>query len=154
MTRSEAAAIALLLALAVIWIYGRRAQAGRAQPVDGLALLALFGLVRCITDPDPLTYNFVAVIIPLAVWEAASLKRLPVATALTCAVLALLPTGTVALYAGSGPFLPAPILNVLWTAGAVALAVYLTRRAFDPRPVVGARLELPRPTLAPATGRT
>ena len=143
-TRSEAAATALLLALAVISIYGRRARVGRAQPVDGLALLALLGLARCITDPDPLTYNFVAVVIPLAVWETTSLKRLPVTTALTCVVLALLPTGPVAFYAGSSLFLPAPILNVLWTAGAMALAVYLTRRAFDPRPVVGARRELPR----------
>jgi hypothetical protein len=154
LTRSEAAVTALLLALALIWLYGRRVRAGQARRVDGLALLALLGLVRCVTDPDPLTYNFVAVVIPLAVWETASLKRLPIATALTCGVLALLPTGPVAFYAGSTLFLPAPILNVLWIAAAIALAVYLTRRAFDPRPVVGARLEVPRPTLLPATGRS
>jgi hypothetical protein len=147
-TRSEAAAIALVLGLAAIWFCSRRMRAGRISPVDGLALLALFGLLRCVTDTDPLTYNFVAVVIPLAVWETASLRRLPIVTALTCAALALLPTGKMAFYAGSALVLPAIALNLLWIGCAGALGVYLTRRAFGPAPVGAGGLELATPALA------
>lgn len=141
-TRSEAAAIALVLGLAAIWFYGRRLRASRSSRVDGLALLAVFGLLRCVTDTDPLTYNFVAVVIPLAVWETASLRRLPIATALTCAALALLPTGKMAFYAGSTLVLPPIVLNVRWIGCAGALAAYLTRRAFG-RPEITLGVTLP-----------
>ena len=150
-TRSEAAAAALLLALAAVSIYGRRVRAGRGAHVDGLALLSLLGLLRCVTDPDPLTYNVVAVVIPLAVWEVAGLKRLPTATALTCALLALAPTGLVAFYAGTGALLPVAILNVVWILAAATLAVYLTRRVFVARTIGSASLERPPSGLVAAT---
>ncbi len=72
LTRSQAAATALVVAATAIWIYARRGRGGRLPKVDPLALLALCGLLRCVTDPTPLAYNFVAVVIPLALWEAAS----------------------------------------------------------------------------------
>jgi hypothetical protein len=49
-----------------------------------------------------------------------------------------LPTGTVAFVAGARLLPSVAILSVLWTSGAIALAVYLTRCAFDPRPAADA----------------
>ena len=149
LTRSEAAAVLLLVVLGLIGAYGRRVRAGRDAGVDGLALLALIGLIRCVTDPDPLTYNFVALVIPLAAWEAGTLKRLPVLTVLTCVVLALLPTGQVAIAAGHGLFLAAPILSLVWIALALALGCHLTRRALRPGTAETARI--PSPSAAAAT---
>jgi hypothetical protein len=140
LTRSEAAALALGLAAAAIYAYGRRAGVRRAPRVDGLALLALLGLLRCITDPDPLTYNFVALVIPLAVWEAGALKRLPILTALTCGTLALLPTGGNAYVAGGGLFVGLPAGSILWLSGAVALGCYLALRAVGSSATAGAQI--------------
>ena len=134
-TRSQAAAVAVVLALGAIWGHGRRVGAGRVPRVDPLALLALVGLVRCVGDPDPLTYNFVAVVIPLAVWEAGSRRRLPLVTALSCGALWLAPTGANAFLAGTGAPLGEPLLSIVWIAAALALGGYLTRCAWRPRGV-------------------
>jgi hypothetical protein len=135
--RSQAAALALVLALALVWLYGRRVRGTATGRVDPLVLLALLGLLRCLTDPDPLTYNFVALVIPLAVWEAGGLRRLPIATGLMCAVLALLPTGQNAFRAGLG-VLPPMLLSILWIGVMLAFAVYLTRAALPQRARAGA----------------
>jgi hypothetical protein len=132
LTRSEAAAFALIVAVAAIWLYARRAGAGRLPRVDGLALLCALGLLRCITDPDPLAYNFVAVVIPLAAWEAGRLRRPPVLTVVVCVALALLKTGPNAFVAGRHAGLGEPLLTIVWLAGAVLLACYLVHCAFRP----------------------
>jgi hypothetical protein len=138
--RSGAAAIVLALGLAAIWAYARRDRATGSSVVDGLPLLALVGLLRCIADPDPLAYNFVAAVIPLAVWEAGVIKRPPVVTVLSCAALGLF-SGANPVLRWNGPLAPTPIHDVLWIGSCLALACYLTRCAS------GARLlsHTPRP---------
>jgi hypothetical protein len=125
--RSTAAAAGLMLALAGLWLYRSR-QTDPKSPVDPLALLALFGLARCITDPDPLQYNFVALLIPLAVWETVGLGRLPLATALAAGSAAALARGSVALSAGAGLHVTPSVLSALSIAWTVALGGYLARR--------------------------
>jgi Glycosyltransferase family 87 len=133
LTRSQAAAIGLLVAGTIIAIYVRRIRRDGPLKVDPLVLLALCGLVRCVADPTPLDYNFVAVVIPLAVWEAGVAKRLPVVTALTCVALGLLVTNANVWIAGRGGVVGEPLLSWLWLAGVIALGCYLTRAAFRPR---------------------
>jgi hypothetical protein len=130
LTRSEAAAFALVLAGAVLYAYGRRVGAGRMPPVDGLALLALLGLLRCVCDPDPLTYNFVAAVIPLVVWEAGVRRRLPVVSVAAWGLFALLPSGGDAFDAGLDPVIGQPAAVILWLAAMAALGCYLARASF------------------------
>ncbi|MEA2159122.1 MAG: hypothetical protein QOD66_1502 [Solirubrobacteraceae bacterium] len=126
LTRSVAAAFGLVIALGAVWVYWSRG--GRSSRLEPLALLALCGLVRCVTDPDPLQYNFVALLIPLAAWEAVELRRMPLATALATGATALLAGGSVALNAGGGALTPA-VLSALSIAWTLILGCYLARRA-------------------------
>jgi hypothetical protein len=132
--RSTAAGAGLMLALAALWLYRSR-RSDLKSPVDPLALLALFGLLRCITDPDPLQYNFVALLIPLAAWEVVGLNRLPLATAIAAGSAAILTRGSVALSAGAGLHLTPGLLSALSIAWTVALAVYLARRVVHAPPL-------------------
>jgi hypothetical protein len=135
LTRSTAAAIVLALACAGIWAYARRAHGstrdGRPAQIDGLALLAVLGLVRCLADPLPDTYYLVALVIPLALWEAGTLRRLPLLAALVSVAVDWVPRG-VGAAGGHGPAGLA-VLNALWLGAGVALGVYLVRAAVQPR---------------------
>jgi hypothetical protein len=150
LTRSAATAIAILIALSAIWLYGRRAGATSKQ-VDPLALLALIGLLRCVADPDPLTYNFVDLLIPLAVWEVATLRRLPVVTVLVAAAVTVLSTGQAAFLAGTALDAAPGLISGLSLAWAVTLGCYLGHRTFVPAGGVGWRFVAPgrgfRPTV-------
>jgi hypothetical protein len=131
LTRSQASAAALLPALAALWVYARRRGPRRSQAIDALPLLALFGLLRCICDPQPWTYNFVAVVIPLAAWEAGVLKRAPVVTALSWAGLSLVPSGHLTYWAGGNVF-ASPIVSFVWLGAVAVLACYLASCAVGP----------------------
>jgi hypothetical protein len=124
LTRSAAAAIALGVAIAVLVLIDLRRRT-RSRDVDALALLALLGLLRCVADPVPLQYNFVDLLIPLAVWEAVRLRRLP--------VTAYVAMGVVWLTAGGAIQAAPSVLSVLSLAFAVTLGSYLTCCAFPGR---------------------
>jgi hypothetical protein len=128
LTRSVAAAAGLIIVLAALWLYWST-RGDRHVRIDPLALLALCGLARCVTDPDPLQYNFVAVLIPLATWEAVELGRLPLVSALAMGSAALLYRGLVALDAGAVADLTPAVVSALSIAGSLALGCYLARRA-------------------------
>jgi hypothetical protein len=127
--RSVAAAIAMVLALGAVGWAGRRTIRSGGS-IDPLALLALLGLIRCVADPDPLTYNFADFLVPLAVWEATVPRRLPVLTLATATVVSLARTGGVAVDAGNGIGVPAVQLAAVAPACMLALAIYLAHRAF------------------------
>lgn len=150
LTRSQATAIALVVAAAAVWIYARRSRGGGLRTVDPLALLALCGLLRCVTDPTPLAYNFVAVVIPLALWEAAIRKRLPLVTTLTCVALGLLATDDNVWVAGSHGLVGELLVSRLWLVGVIALGCYLAHQAFRPRGATVARVRPAAPLLATA----
>jgi hypothetical protein len=139
LTRSGAAAAAFSFAFGAIWIYARRVGGGRRPAVDGLALLALVGLVRCLGDPTPVTYYLLPVVIPLALWEAGVQKRLPIWAALVSIALAVLPRylALVAPRHGHGA-IGVAVLSAAWLAGAGALAVRLLRHAFRDAATAGA----------------
>jgi hypothetical protein len=124
LTRSVASALGCLAGLGALYACaGKRRD--RAVGYDPLALLAFIGLLRCIADPAPLEYNFVALLIPLATWEAVTLKRLPIVSALAVASVALLGTGSVAMSAGTAFQLGAAAVNAMSLAWTVGLGCYL-----------------------------
>lgn len=111
-----AAACTPLIALAA-WAAGRRGVRIR----DPLALLALLGLLRAIGDPLPQAYYFLALLIPLAVWEVTSVGRLPLVTVLATAFVGVVP--------GAESHLGSGLTSTLTLAGAGSLAVYLAWHA-------------------------
>lgn len=117
----------LTLALAALAIYAAAPRQHRADGLDPLALLALLGLMRCVADPTPLEYNFVDVLIPLAVWETVALDRAPVATAVAAGVLWLATERLV----HNASWVP----NTLILTGSLALAWHLARRALGRAPL-------------------
>ncbi|MDQ6834982.1 MAG: hypothetical protein M3016_02235 [Actinomycetota bacterium] len=127
-TRSAAAGFGLVAVLGAMWLYRSR-RGGREARIDPLALLALCGLARCVTDPDPLQYNFVALLIPLATWEAVELGRLPLLTTLVMGSIGLLVRGSVALNAGASADLTPTAVSLLSIGGSLTLGAYLSRRA-------------------------
>lgn len=141
LSRSDIAAVAIPLAVGAIWAYGRRLGGGRLAPLDGLALLALLSLLRCLVDPAPDYYYYVPVVVALAAWEAGTLRRLPILTAVASATLYLFmndvnAAGDTAVVLG--------VLNLVWTCGTIALAVHLLRHVF--------RSEQPAPRTARQPG--
>lgn len=123
--------IAVALALALVWGTGRPRAHLRAcgRVPDAFALLCLLAVVRCIADPRPVEYYYVAAVIPLAVWEVSALRRLPLAALLTVAA--------VRLTYGPGSGLGATWLSALTLCWTGALLCYLAFRAFyvgRPRP--------------------
>ena len=133
LTKAVALPVGLAAAagLALVGTLGRPGARLRARgrSVDAFALLCLLAVVRCVADTGPVEYYYVALVIPLAVWEATILRRLPVATLLTIAA--------VWFTYGRGTALPADLLSALTLAWAGLLAGYLAFRAFrvgvDPR---------------------
>lgn len=138
LSRSEIAGLVVPFALGGIWAYGRRLGGGRPAPVDGLALLTLLELLRCLVDPAPDYYYFVPVVVTLAAWEAGTLRRPPVLAAAVSATLYLFMNDVAA--AQDNAFVLGA-LNLVWSCGAIALAVHLLRHAF--------RRERPARTTAP-----
>ena len=124
-------ALALVLTLALAWAAGRpdgRLRA-RGRGPDAFAMLCLLAVLRCIADPGPVEYYYVAAVIPLAVWETTVLRRLPLA--------ALLAVVAVRFTFGSGAGLGATSLSAITLCWTGALVCYLGVRAFYvglPRP--------------------
>ncbi len=118
--RSVAAMLALVLALAVVALLAVRARR-RGRQLDPLALLALFGLIRCAVDPLPLEYNLVATLVPLAAWEVVERGRVPLVTA------AVALAGTL-LFGARLHASPATI-SALTITFVLALGAYLAREA-------------------------
>jgi hypothetical protein len=63
----------------------------RGLSIDPLALLVLLALIRCACDSTHLDYYYLALLVPLAAWEAVSLRRPPTLAALATAGVALIP---------------------------------------------------------------
>ena len=142
LTRSVASALACMAGLGVLAAYAAKRRSQR-RAYDALALLALMGLLRCIADPDPLEYNFVALLIPLAAWEAVTLERLPIMSALATAAVAVLGTGSVAMMAGTAWSLGPAAVSALSLGWTLALASYLGYRAVSTRSSGVRRPKLP-----------
>jgi hypothetical protein len=120
LTRSQALAVlfALLVAVPAAVVMSRRRRPGH---VDGLALLALLGVVRCLGDPGDLDYYFLAALVPLTAWEVISLGRAP--------LVAVITAGGVALTFGSGNRLSPALLNGLVIAWTIGIGCYVGRGA-------------------------
>jgi hypothetical protein len=116
--------LGMLLAAALAWGGGRSGGwlCARGRAVDPLALLALLALVRCIADPAPVEYYYVAATIPLAAWEATTLRRLPLAAIVS--VLAVRFSFGHAMSMGAGT---TSVLTLSWT---LSMIVYLGTHAF------------------------
>ncbi len=78
-------------------------------------------------------YNFVALMIPLATWEAVTLQRLPVLSALATGAVALLATGSAAISAGGAWSLGPQAVSGLSIGCTMALGCYLAYRIFNSR---------------------
>jgi hypothetical protein len=122
LTKSSALAIVLALALGLSALGWARAR-DRGPGGDSMALLALLGLVRCLGDPGPVEYYYLALLVPLAVWETMLRQRLPLATAAALAA--------VSLTFESATRLGANELNLITLGWGLALGAYLAARAFD-----------------------
>lgn len=142
LTRSSAGALTLFAAALLLGLRTWRLGGPRRIRVDALALLALLSLVRCVGDPAPLQYYFVALIFPLAAWELVGLRRLPIATCLTSLAVATLLSAAWFLRLGAGAD------DALFLVGAAALGTHLTVAAVGHpiRPV-----SVQRSSLIPAT---
>ena len=131
--RPEAAAGGLLAVSLLVWPASRRLRRpgprGDASRIDAMALLALIGLVRCLADPGDIGYYLVALTIPLAVWEAGVLRRLPWVSLLAWATQALCFTAA-APFATRPAALHGATAVVGFVAAASLLAVHLTVRTF------------------------
>jgi hypothetical protein len=133
-------ALAVALALALAWRAGRPGARLRARGrvPDAFALLCLLAVVRCITDPGPVEYYYVAAVIPLAVWEATVVGRIP--------LVALLTVAAVRLTFGPVADLAAPLVSAFTLCWTGALICYLGVRVFHvgrSRPC-----ELPEPLMS------
>lgn len=116
--------LAIVAALALAWAARRPGARLRAcdRVPDAFALLCALAVVRCIADPGPVEYYYVAAVIPLAVWEAVVIRRLPVVTLLTVAA--------VWLTFGQAAKLAPALLNAFTLSWTGALICYLGYRAF------------------------
>jgi hypothetical protein len=132
--------LALALALGMLWLRRRR---GPLE--DGLALLALVLLLRCLLDPLDNAYYHVPFLLSLLAWEALRRRGLP--------VLTLLAAG--GLWAAFEPALVAhPILdNALHLGGAAMLSGWISLSLFAPAKLatLGSRLESRRQMSIAAT---
>ncbi len=135
MQRPEAAGGGLAAAAAIVCLVGLalrgRPACGREVRawIDPMALLALIGLLRCITDPEDGSYYLVAAVIPLVVWEVGTRRRLPVAAVLLWGVQGLCFTGPSPFGQGFPELSGAPAVPT-FVAATLLLAGYLTVRTF------------------------
>jgi hypothetical protein len=111
-------------AVALAWSAGRERGwvRRRGRVPDAFALLCLLAIVRCVADPGPVEYYYVAAVIPLAAWELTTLRRLPVAALLTLAAVWLTFERGTGLGAGGE--------SALTFAWAGPMICYLAARAF------------------------
>jgi hypothetical protein len=107
---------ALTLGLGVAALRMRRA-------IDPLALLALLMLVRCVLDPWNHAYYHAPFLVALIAWEVIEARRAPWLSA-ACA-------GFLGVVFG----LSLPVADVLYTAWALPLVLWLSRRALRSAPV-------------------
>ncbi len=135
----------LLLAFACI----RRLRAG--PPENGLLLLAVVLLLRCLLDPWNTAYYALPFLLALAAWEVVGAKRAP--------LLALAATLMTWVSFAQLPLLVSPDAQAaLYLAWSVPLAVALTWRVLDPRGSrraarrIAARLKRTLPTLLAPSG--
>jgi hypothetical protein len=110
----------LLLGVALVGSAAACVRRRKQRRVDALALLALLALVRAGGDSLPLEYYYVPFLLALGVWEASTLRRLPVVTLIATALLAA--TFGIALR------LSPDVLNVLSLTWTLALGAYLVCR--------------------------
>jgi len=101
----------------LVWVASRRGVRIR----DPLAVLALLGLLRAVTDPLPQEYYFLALLVPLAAWELVSIGRLP--------VLSILATLFVDLIPGAHAQLSSTGRSLLTLTFSVSFALYLGYRS-------------------------
>ena len=112
----------LLVALGLVAVMRDRLRDLRL--IDGLALLALLCLVRCVLDPEPLEYNFIVVLVPLLVWELQARGGVPIFAVAFALFASLLYGGRLHL-----PTIGVNALSILSDLGLGALLVLgLTRR--------------------------
>ncbi len=104
--------------LAIAWARARRRSAG----LDPLALLVLLALARVACDSTHIEYYYLAVLVPLTVWEAMTLERLPLLALITTAAVALIPQAD-----ALGDSAALWLVSVGWM---VLLGWYLGRHAF------------------------
>ena len=90
-----------------------------------------------------ITYNFVDLLVPLAVWEVATLRRLPLLTVLVAAAVTVLSTGQAAFLAGTALDAAPGLISGLSLAWAVTLGCYLGHRTFVPAGGAGWRFAAP-----------
>jgi hypothetical protein len=152
LTRSSAMSSGLLLIVAALALLALRARK-QGQPIDALAMLALLGLARCVIDPLPLEYNFVALLFPLAAWEVVVLRRAPAALMSATFALMMISGGGLAIGSANtyliGSLSPRGLntLSLAWTA---ALAAYLAGQVFRR----ASRVERPPLRVSPAGALT
>jgi Glycosyltransferase family 87 len=124
LTKTAALGLGIGATLAAALLAGARDRLRRRSIADAFALLCALAVVRCIADPAPVEYYYVAAVIPLAAWEVGALRRMPVA--------AMFALASVWLTFAHGHQLGAAAESVLTLAWAVPLLVYLAVRTFRP----------------------
>ncbi len=116
LTKSAALALGVGAGCAAVAALWRIASARRVR-LDPLALLIALALVRCVVDPGPVEYYYVAVLVPLAAWETVTLRRLP--------LVSLLAVAAVSFTFGPGLKLTPSALSLISLSWALALVAYL-----------------------------
>ncbi len=122
LSRSQVSMLGLAIVLPLLAMGGVRAVR-RGASIDPLGLLVLLGLVRCACDSTHLGYYYLALLVPLTVWEVTRLRRPPILSTLGRLGVFLIPAGA---------RLGDPTL--LWAISAAAtmlLGAYVAQRAFD-----------------------
>ena len=89
----------------------------------------MLALVRCLADPAPVGY-YAAVVIPLALWETGTRRRIPVLAVLVSLVVNRLPQDFAAAQRHGA--LGFDVLSAVWLAGGAAVAAYLVGSAVGP----------------------
>ncbi len=119
LTRTPATLLTLACAapLGILWYTRGRRRGAVPQP---LAMLVLFGLLRCVFDTTHEEYYWITLLIPLAAWEALD-NRLPVRTL-------LLNLAVLVMFSAVGRISPT-YLYILSTGVEALVAICLARQA-------------------------
>ena len=94
-----------------------------------MALLALLGTLRCLCDSADLWYYLVAGVLPLVVWETATLRRIPVASACAWAAQAVCFSSANPMRLPAAAELSPPVGRWVFIVGAAALVTHLATGA-------------------------
>jgi hypothetical protein len=98
----------------------------RGGTFDALALLALLGVLRCLSDSTHLEYYYLSALMPLVVWEVVSLGRLP--------LLSIVATAVVALLSDATPGFDPVAVNMVSVGATILLGWYLSQQTYAPEP--------------------